>query len=70
MRTIDLSTTNTNLTEILSLAGDETIIIRTPLGREFVISEVDDFAHEVAYSAQNQELMAFLAERSCIDKAV
>lgn len=48
MRTIDLSTTNANLTEILSLAGDETVIIRTPDGREFVLSEVDDFAYEVA----------------------
>lgn len=64
MRTIDLSTTNANLTEILSLAGDETILIRTPEGREFVISEVDDFAHEVALTAQNQELMEFLALRS------
>lgn len=64
MRTIDLSATSANLIEILSLAGDETVIVRTPEGREFVISEVDDFAHEVALTAQNQELMAFLAERS------
>lgn len=64
MRTIDLSATDANLAEILSLAGDETIILRTREGREFVISEVDDFTHEVALTAQNQELMEFLAERS------
>ncbi|MEC4819715.1 MAG: hypothetical protein SAK29_41570 [Scytonema sp. PMC 1069.18] len=64
MRTIDISTTNPNLTEILSLASEETIIIRTPEGREFVISEVDDFIHEVALTEQNQELMEFLAQRS------
>ncbi len=64
MRTIDLSTTNPNLTEILSLAGEETIVIRTPEGREFVISEVDDFTREVALTGQNQELMEFLIQRS------
>lgn len=64
MRVIDLSTTNANLTEILSMAYDETIIIRTPEGREFLVSEVDNFTHEVALNAQNQELMEFLALRS------
>jgi hypothetical protein len=64
MRTIDLSTTNPNLTEILSLACEETIVIRTPEGREFVISEVDDFTREVALTGQNQELMEFLTQRS------
>lgn len=64
MRVIDLSTTNVNITEILSMACDEAIIIRTTEGREFLISEVDDFTYEVALTSQNQELMEFLAKRS------
>jgi hypothetical protein len=64
MRAIDLSTTNPNLLEILSLASEEAIVIITPEGREFVISEVDDFTREVALTAQNQDLIEFLAQRS------
>lgn len=64
MRTIDLTTTNPSLTEVLSLAGEETVVIRTPEGREFIISEIDDFPQEVALTGQNQELMEFLTQRS------
>ncbi|BAZ09600.1 hypothetical protein NIES4071_14090 [Calothrix sp. NIES-4071] len=45
MRVIDLSATKANLTEILSMASDEAIIIRTPEGRKFMIPKVDDFTH-------------------------
>ena len=50
MRLIDLSTTNANLTEILSMVCDETIIIRTPEGREFLVSEIDDFTHSCCFN--------------------
>ncbi|NER39504.1 MAG: hypothetical protein F6J93_37135 [Oscillatoria sp. SIO1A7] len=63
MKTINLSATVPSLAEILDLAGEDAIILRTPEGREFVIAEVD-FAEEVAMAAQNQELMQFLEERS------
>ncbi|MBO1351834.1 MAG: hypothetical protein EBE86_032715 [Hormoscilla sp. GUM202] len=46
------------------LAGEDTIILKTPEGREFVLAEVDDFAREVELVAQNEELMQFLEQRS------
>jgi hypothetical protein len=50
--------------EILSQADEDTIMIRTPEWREFVLAPVDNFAQEVALVGQNEELMQFLAQRS------
>lgn len=63
MKTINLSSTVPTLAEILDLAGEDAILLRTPEGREFVIAEVD-LAEEVALVAQNQELMQFLEGRT------
>ncbi len=63
MKTIDLSLVALKLTEILKLAGKDNLILRTPKGQEFVVAEIDDFAHEVALVRQNAELMKFLAKR-------
>ena len=40
------------------------IILETSDGRVFILAEVDDFAAEVALVRQNDELTAFLADRS------
>ncbi|MBC6481197.1 MAG: hypothetical protein GDA56_28945 [Hormoscilla sp. GM7CHS1pb] len=64
MKTIDLSRTVPTLSDILVLAGEDTIILKTTEGREFVLAEVDDFAREVELVAQNEELMQFLEQRS------
>lgn len=50
--------------EILAQADEDTIILKTPEGREFVLAAVDNFAQEVALVGQNEELMQFLAQRS------
>lgn len=64
MKTIDLSEIVPTLMEILSQADEDTLILRTSEGREFVIAAVDKFAQEVALVGQNEELMQFLAQRS------
>ncbi len=64
MKTIDLSEIVPTLMEILSQADEDTIILKTPEGREFVLAAVDNFAQEVALVGQNEELMQFLAQRS------
>lgn len=64
MKTIDLSSSDPTLAELLELASDDTIILRTSEGREFVLTEVDDFEAEVAAVSQHQELLAFLDQRS------
>ncbi len=64
MRTVDLATELPTLQEILELAGEENIILRTPDGREFVLAEVDDFDEEVQLVRRHQDLMEFLDQRS------
>ena len=53
-----------SLKEILELASEENIILRTQDGREFVLAEIDDFDREVELTRQNEEFMQFLDERS------
>ena len=64
MKTIDLSEILPTLMEILDQADEDTIILKTPEGREFLLAAVDNFAQEVALVGQNEELMQFLAQRS------
>lgn len=64
MKTIELSIELPPLREVLEMAAEESVLLRTPEGREFVLSEVDDLDEEVALIRQNQELLRFLEERS------
>ena len=64
MKIVELTTIAPALAELLDLAGEETLIIKTAEGREFVLAEVDDFDTEIAQVRQNEELMALLVERS------
>ena len=64
MRTVDLSTKAPTLQDLLELAGEGALILRTPDGREFVLAEADDFDKEIELVRQNQELMQFLEQRS------
>lgn len=64
MKAIDLSTASPSLTEVLELAGEDNVILRTPEGRQYVLAEIDDFAEEVANVARNDALMALLKVRS------
>jgi hypothetical protein len=56
MKTIDLSTTTPTLAEVLDLAGEDNVILRTPEGRQFVLAEIDDFADEVERTGRNKAL--------------
>lgn len=64
MKTIELSVQIPSLAEIIELAEEDTIIIRTTDGKEFVLAEIDDFAREVSLVRQNKELMELLDARS------
>jgi len=56
-------TSTSSLAELLDLAEDGGILLRTPEGREFILSEVDDFDAEVEAVRQNRELLEYLDER-------
>jgi len=64
LKIVELTTIAPALAELLDLAGEETLILKTSEGREFVLAEVDDFDTEITLVRQNEELMALLAERS------
>jgi hypothetical protein len=65
MRTVDvMSETSPGLRELLELADEESLLLKTPDGREFILSEVDDLSHEIEQIRNNPELLAFFAERS------
>lgn len=64
MKAIDLSTTSPTLTQVLELAGEDNVILRTPEGRQYVLAEIDDFAEEVAKVGRNESLTRLLDERS------
>jgi len=64
MKAIDLSTTSPTLTQVLELAGEDNVILRTPEGRQYVLAEIDDFAEEIAKVGRNESLTRLLDERS------
>ena len=70
MKTIDLATERPSVEDILQLAEQDNLVVRTPDGKVFIVAEVDehdddeDFTHEVALTRHNQTLRALLAERS------
>ena len=63
MKTIDAARVST-FSELLDLAEDETILVTTPDGREFIVAEIDDFDEEIEAVSRNRELMELLEERS------
>jgi hypothetical protein len=64
LKIVELTTIAPALAELLDLASEDTLILKTAEGREFVLAEVDDLDTEIAQVRQNEELMALLAERS------
>ena len=70
MKTLDVSAELPSVKELLELASDENVIIRTPEGREFVLAEIDDFDRELELVRQNEDLMEFLRLRSAEQKTL
>jgi hypothetical protein len=64
MKTVKVTESVTNLSEVLDLASEENVILETVDGREFIVAELDDFEGEIKLIRQNKELMKFLEERS------
>jgi small nuclear ribonucleoprotein (snRNP)-like protein len=63
MKTIDAAAVST-FAELLNLAEDETVLVKTRDGREFIVAELDDFDEEIEAVCHNRELMELLEERS------
>ena len=65
MKTIELSSEAApSLEELLELAEQENVLLKTRDGREFILSGIDDLSREVEQIRNNPELMELLAQRS------
>ncbi|HSK76525.1 MAG TPA: hypothetical protein VLQ45_08700 [Thermoanaerobaculia bacterium] len=63
MKRVSLATV-ANISDLLDMAGEDTILLETPEGREFILAEVDDFDTEIDSVRRNQDLLDLLDERS------
>lgn len=64
MKTIELPARALTLQELLAMAHDEPVILRTSEGEEYVIGAVEDFQREVELMRANPGLMRLLDERA------
>jgi len=70
MKTINLEEEKLELAEVVTLAREGPVLLLTSDGKEFFISEVDDFAKEVESLRASQTFQRFLDERSKCDRRV
>ena len=64
MKTINLDKEKPGLEEVINLARKEPVLLLTPDGKEFFISEADDFEREVGILRGSGAFQKFLDERS------
>jgi PHD/YefM family antitoxin component YafN of YafNO toxin-antitoxin module len=64
MRTVNLAEEPLDLAAVLHLAGQEPVLLLTPDGKEFVLTEADDFEREVESLRRSSTFQQFLEERS------
>lgn len=63
MRTITISAEENRLNALLIQAVQESLILRTTDGREFILAEIDNFDREIELTRQNEEFIRLLDER-------
>jgi PHD/YefM family antitoxin component YafN of YafNO toxin-antitoxin module len=64
MKTVNLTEESLDLAAVLDLARQEPVLLLAPDGKEFVLSEADDFEREVEILRQSPAFQRFLEERS------
>ena len=60
MKTIKLTAHPPSLAELLSMARDEAVLLKTESGDSFVVSSADDFATEVELLRRNHSFLTML----------
>jgi hypothetical protein len=70
MKNLTISIQDVVILELLKLALSGGLILKDPDGREFVLAEIDDFAHEIELTRHNTELMKLLDERGKQTKTI
>jgi hypothetical protein len=70
MKTVNLEKEKLNLEEVINLARKEPVLVLTSDGKEFFISEADNFEREVETLRGSQAFQRFLDERSACTKRI
>jgi hypothetical protein len=63
MKMIAINKRSRLLTELLTKAKRENLILRSAGGTEFILAEINDFDREIELQRQNTGLMTFLDRR-------
>lgn len=64
MKKIDLTKEHHSLSEVLTFAKSEAVLIHSSSGEDFVLESADEFDREVAALAASEEFTSFLEARS------
>ncbi len=70
MKTINLEEEKLNLKEVINLAQKETVLLLTSDGKEFFISEADDYEKEVEMLRSSHAFQKFLDDRSMCKRRI
>jgi hypothetical protein len=60
MKTVEISSAPVSVAELLNMARGDPLLVKTPEGDSFVISQTDEFATEVELLRRNHEFLAML----------
>ncbi len=60
MKTIDISTKKSSIIELLNMAKEESVLVKTKDGDAFVISSIDEFNSEVELLRKNHKFLSML----------
>jgi hypothetical protein len=63
MKSIDLGKQHPELSEVIELAAKEPVLLLTPDGQQFIISEADAFEAEVEALRNSRRFQQFLDQR-------
>jgi len=63
MKTIDLTANHTSLADLLDVARQESVVLRSTDGEEFFLALIDDFDKEVEVLRNNKKFLEFLDTR-------
>ncbi len=69
MQTIDLSNGGVELQDLLRLASEDNLILRTVDGRKFVLADIDNIGQDIELVHGNRELTEFVERRTSLRQA-
>jgi hypothetical protein len=64
MKTVDLREGHHSLSEVLTLAKSEAVLIHSASGEDFLLEQADEFDREVAALGASEKFMSFLDARA------